>query len=94
MARTWLITGASRGFGRSLAEAVLDSGDQVLVTARRPEQLADLVSRYGARVRSAVCAAPSTREPETKSAVPATTGPTTRSRSAASYWPSASVVAM
>ncbi|MEU1205863.1 oxidoreductase [Nocardia sp. NPDC005825] len=53
MSRTWLITGASRGFGRRLAEAALDSGDQVLATARRPEQLADLVSRYGVRVRTA-----------------------------------------
>ena len=53
MSRTWLITGASRGFGRSLAEAVLESGDQVLATARRPEQLADLVTRYGALVRTA-----------------------------------------
>src|SRR5690348_17334509 len=53
MTRTWLITGASRGFGRSLAEAVLESGEQVLATARRPEQLADLVSRYGAQVRTA-----------------------------------------
>ncbi|WP_433566128.1 oxidoreductase [Nocardia sp. CA-151230] len=53
MSRTWMITGASRGFGRRLAAAVLDSGDQVLATARRPEQLADLVSRYGTRVRTA-----------------------------------------
>ncbi|MGW2373934.1 oxidoreductase [Kitasatospora sp. NPDC001683] len=52
MTRTWLITGASRGFGRRLTEAVLESGEQVLATARRPEQLADLVSRYGARVRT------------------------------------------
>ena len=53
MTRTWLITGASRGFGRRLAEAVLESGDQVLATARRPEQLADLVTQYGALVRTA-----------------------------------------
>ncbi|MFI9162562.1 oxidoreductase [Kitasatospora aureofaciens] len=52
MTRTWLITGASRGFGRRLAEAVLERGEQVLATARRPEQLADLASRYGARVRT------------------------------------------
>jgi NAD(P)-dependent dehydrogenase (short-subunit alcohol dehydrogenase family) len=53
MSRTWMITGASRGFGRRLAEAILDSGDQVLATARRPEQLADLASRYETRVRTA-----------------------------------------
>ncbi|KJS61879.1 oxidoreductase [Streptomyces rubellomurinus] len=53
MTRTWLITGASRGFGRRLAEAVLERGEQVLATARRPEQLADLVSSFGPRVRTA-----------------------------------------
>ena len=53
MTRTWLITGASRGFGRRLTEAVLDSGDQVVATARRPEQLDDLVTRYGQQVRLA-----------------------------------------
>ncbi|GGJ28605.1 short-chain dehydrogenase/reductase [Streptomyces brasiliensis] len=47
-----MITGASRGFGRALAEAVLESGYQLVATARRPEQLADLVSRYGDRVRT------------------------------------------
>ena len=31
---TWLITGCSTGLGRSLAEAVLDRGDNVIVTAR------------------------------------------------------------
>lgn len=53
MTRTWLITGASRGFGRRLTEAVLDTGDQVVATARRPEQLDDLVARYGQRIRTA-----------------------------------------
>ncbi|PWI15847.1 short-chain dehydrogenase/reductase [Streptomyces sp. Act143] len=52
MATTWLITGASRGFGRALAEAVLATGDQLVATARRPDQLADLVNRYGDRVRA------------------------------------------
>ncbi|GLY75580.1 oxidoreductase [Actinoallomurus iriomotensis] len=52
MARTWLITGASRGFGRRLTEAVLEVGDQVVATARRPEQLDDLSARYGERIRA------------------------------------------
>lgn len=52
MVSTWLITGASRGFGRALAEAVLAAGDRLVATARRPEQLADLVSRYGDQVRA------------------------------------------
>ncbi|KAA6223999.1 SDR family NAD(P)-dependent oxidoreductase [Streptomyces albofaciens JCM 4342] len=45
--QTWFITGSSRGFGRSLAVAALEAGDQVVATARRPEQLADLVERFG-----------------------------------------------
>ncbi|WP_149259874.1 oxidoreductase [Actinomadura sp. K4S16] len=52
MARTWLITGASRGLGRHLTEAVLAAGDQVVATARRPEQLDDVVARFGERVRA------------------------------------------
>lgn len=44
--RTWLITGASRGLGRAFAETALDAGDAVVATARRPEQLADLVDAY------------------------------------------------
>ncbi|GBQ42804.1 short-chain dehydrogenase/reductase [Komagataeibacter saccharivorans] len=46
----WLITGSSRGFGRSLATAALEAGDSVVATARRPEHLAELVERYGDRV--------------------------------------------
>lgn len=53
MTKTWLITGSSRGFGRELAQAVLDSGDRAVTTARHPEQLDDLVRRYGDRVRTA-----------------------------------------
>ncbi|MFI6876134.1 oxidoreductase [Streptomyces sp. NPDC050400] len=52
MTRTWLITGASRGFGRALAEAVLEGGDRLVATARRPEQLDDLVALHGDRVRT------------------------------------------
>ncbi|MGC0421007.1 SDR family NAD(P)-dependent oxidoreductase [Embleya sp. AB8] len=47
---TWFITGSSRGFGRSLTGAALAAGDRVVATARRPEQLADLVEQYGDRV--------------------------------------------
>lgn len=46
----WFITGSSRGFGRALVSAALDAGDSVVATARRPEQLADFVERYGERV--------------------------------------------
>jgi NAD(P)-dependent dehydrogenase (short-subunit alcohol dehydrogenase family) len=47
---TWFITGSSRGFGRSLARAALRAGDRVVATARKPEQLNDLVEQYGERV--------------------------------------------
>jgi NAD(P)-dependent dehydrogenase (short-subunit alcohol dehydrogenase family) len=48
--QTWFITGSSRGFGRALAVAALDAGDQVVATARKPEQLDDLVQQHGDRV--------------------------------------------
>lgn len=50
MARVWFITGCSRGLGRCLAEQVLESGDSVAATARKPEQLAALVDKYGSKV--------------------------------------------
>ena len=52
MSRTWLITGSSRGFGWELAKAVLEAGDNLVATARRPEQLDELVTKYGDRVRA------------------------------------------
>ncbi|OAS15411.1 oxidoreductase [Paenibacillus oryzisoli] len=51
MQKVWLITGSSRGFGRSLAEAVLANGDRLVATARKTEQLADLADKYGSQVR-------------------------------------------
>lgn len=44
--KVWLITGSSTGFGRSLAEAVLAKGDRLIATARKPEQLSELVAHY------------------------------------------------
>jgi NAD(P)-dependent dehydrogenase (short-subunit alcohol dehydrogenase family) len=52
MAKIWLITGSSRGLGRELAEAVLTAGDLLVATARNPEDLRDVVDRYGERVRA------------------------------------------
>jgi NAD(P)-dependent dehydrogenase (short-subunit alcohol dehydrogenase family) len=40
--RVWLITGASSGFGRAIAEAALARGDAVVATARRTDGLDDL----------------------------------------------------
>ena len=51
MSKVWLITGSSRGLGRTLAEAVLAAGHKLVATARDPAQLADLVERYGDQVR-------------------------------------------
>jgi NAD(P)-dependent dehydrogenase (short-subunit alcohol dehydrogenase family) len=50
MPKIWLITGSSRGFGRSIAEAALERGDRVVATARTPEQLDDLAVTYGPNV--------------------------------------------
>ena len=52
MSKIWLITGSSRGLGRALTEAVLAAGDRVVATARKPEQLDDLVEQYGEQVRA------------------------------------------
>lgn len=48
--RTWLVTGASRGLGRAITEAVLDAGHTVVATARQPQALAGLAGKYGDRV--------------------------------------------
>jgi len=50
MDKTWLITGASSGFGRGLAEKVLARGDRVIATVRRTGSLDDLVAQYGERL--------------------------------------------
>jgi NAD(P)-dependent dehydrogenase (short-subunit alcohol dehydrogenase family) len=52
MAQVWLITGSARGLGRAIAEGVLAAGDKLIATARNPQQLSDLVERYGDNVRA------------------------------------------
>jgi NAD(P)-dependent dehydrogenase (short-subunit alcohol dehydrogenase family) len=47
MSQTWFITGSSRGFGRALVLAALRAGDRVIATARRPEQLDEVVTEFG-----------------------------------------------
>jgi NAD(P)-dependent dehydrogenase (short-subunit alcohol dehydrogenase family) len=46
--RVWFITGASRGFGASIAEAALAAGDAVVATARDPSAI---ITRLGAHDR-------------------------------------------
>jgi NADP-dependent 3-hydroxy acid dehydrogenase YdfG len=50
--RVWLITGASSGFGRAIAEAALSRGDSVVATARRTDVLTDLAANERAHVVS------------------------------------------
>jgi NAD(P)-dependent dehydrogenase (short-subunit alcohol dehydrogenase family) len=47
MAKTWFITGASRGFGREWTIAALERGDTVAATARDTSTLDDLVTKFG-----------------------------------------------
>ncbi|MEV5153771.1 SDR family NAD(P)-dependent oxidoreductase [Streptomyces werraensis] len=48
--RVWFVTGSSRGLGRALITAVLEAGDLVVATARRPEALAAELEDHGDRV--------------------------------------------
>ncbi|WP_426478922.1 SDR family NAD(P)-dependent oxidoreductase [Chryseobacterium sp. CBSDS_008] len=47
MSKTVLITGASKGFGKTWAEAFLAKGYKVAATARNVETLNDLKDKYG-----------------------------------------------
>ena len=44
--RTWLITGCSTGLGRALAEVLIAKGERVFATARKPDELKDLVAGH------------------------------------------------
>ncbi|MBB5696180.1 oxidoreductase [Muricoccus pecuniae] len=46
MARSWLITGCSKGLGWALAEHLIARGENVIATARRPESLEALVAGH------------------------------------------------
>ena len=50
MAKTWFITGASRGFGREWTIAALERGDTVAATARDTTTLDDVVQQFGDKV--------------------------------------------
>jgi NAD(P)-dependent dehydrogenase (short-subunit alcohol dehydrogenase family) len=46
MNKVWIITGCSTGFGRHLAMLTLSLGHQVVVTARKVEDILDIVADY------------------------------------------------
>lgn len=45
MSRTWFVTGCSTGLGRAIVSHVLAVGDEVVITARRMDSIADLAAR-------------------------------------------------
>jgi NAD(P)-dependent dehydrogenase (short-subunit alcohol dehydrogenase family) len=47
--KTILITGASTGFGRAIAEESLNRGHQVVLAVRNPESVADLAARFSGK---------------------------------------------
>lgn len=50
--KVWLVTGSSRGLGRAVAAAAADSGARVMASARRPDQLDELVSAFPGRLET------------------------------------------
>jgi len=46
MSKVWFITGCSTGFGRHLAQEVLQNGGRVAVTARNTGDVQDLITKY------------------------------------------------
>ena len=51
MVKNWFITGGTPGgFGMAFAEAALEVGDRVVLTARRPAELETWARDYGDRV--------------------------------------------
>lgn len=50
--KVWLVTGASRGLGREIVEAVLAADGFVIATARAPSALDDLVQRFAGRIKA------------------------------------------
>ncbi len=56
--RTVLVTGATRGIGFAVAQALADRGSRVLITGRKPEAIdaaVDSLRATGAEVRGVVC---------------------------------------
>lgn len=50
--KTWLITGASRGFGLEIARAALETGDSVVATARKTAPILDALPGHEGRLHT------------------------------------------
>ncbi|ANN67544.1 SDR family NAD(P)-dependent oxidoreductase [Bordetella bronchialis] len=50
MSKVWLVTGAARGLGRFIGEAVLEAGHRLVAGVRDPSRLSDLAARHGGRI--------------------------------------------
>jgi len=48
--KVWFITGSNRGLGLETARAALEAGDQVVATARKPEQIAAILQGFDSRL--------------------------------------------
>ncbi len=46
MSKVWLITGCSTGFGRELAKEALEQGNKVVVTARKTDDIQDIIEGF------------------------------------------------
>ena len=51
MPKTWFITGASSGLGLEMTRQLLERGDRVVATVRRPGALAELQGEAGSNLR-------------------------------------------
>ena len=65
--KTWFITGASSGFGEALATYLLEKGDSVAATFRKPEQAAEFTAKDAVCTFGVVCDV--TNEAQVKTAV-------------------------
>jgi NAD(P)-dependent dehydrogenase (short-subunit alcohol dehydrogenase family) len=69
MSPVFLLTGSSRGLGRAIAEAVLQSGHQLVATARSPQSLDDLVAAHGDRILPLASASVTSSAPHSRRAM-------------------------
>lgn len=54
MKKTWLVTGASSGLGKAIAERVIENGDFVIATFRKLAQVEAFNAKYKGRARAVI----------------------------------------